>query len=138
MSKKHAYLVTLFFLKSFRPGFFHQTRARIKILTLYFTNETKLWVAQPVVTRIFKFEFSWKFWPLRTSLVFKFVIIFVKKRANLVTLFFLKVHIFWEGHSSPYFWLALHRTKVRWWFHKILWPSQNISLKVLDPFFPSN
>ena len=41
------------------------------------------------------------------------------------------VHIFWEGHnifakSSPHFWLALHRTKVRWRFHKILWPSQNI------------
>ena len=28
--------------------------------------------------------------------------------------------------SSPYFWLALHRTKVRWKFRKILWPSQNI------------
>ena len=28
--------------------------------------------------------------------------------------------------SSPYFWLALHRTKVRWRFLKILWPSQNI------------
>ena len=26
----------------------------------------------------------------------------------------------------PYFWLALHRTKVRWRFHKILRPSQNI------------
>ena len=26
--------------------------------------------------------------------------------------------------SSPYFWL--HRTKVRWRFGKILWPSQNI------------
>ena len=31
---------------------------------------------------------------------------------------------FWD--SSPYFWLALHRTKVRWRFCKILWPSQNI------------
>ena len=28
--------------------------------------------------------------------------------------------------SPPYFWLALHRTKVRWRFLKILWPSQNI------------
>ena len=28
--------------------------------------------------------------------------------------------------SSSYFWLALHRTKVRWRFRKILWPSQNI------------
>ena len=27
--------------------------------------------------------------------------------------------------SPPYFWLALHRTKVRWRFRKILWPSQN-------------
>ena len=26
----------------------------------------------------------------------------------------------------PYFWLALHRTKVRWRFRKILWSSQNI------------
>ena len=31
----------------------------------------------------------------------------------------------------PYFWLALHRTKVRWRFCKILWPSQNIlTLKI--------
>jgi hypothetical protein len=41
------------------------------------------------------------------------------------------VHVFWECQkiwrkSPPYFWLALHRTKVRWRFHKILWPSQNI------------
>ena len=28
--------------------------------------------------------------------------------------------------SSPNFWLALHRTKVRWRFCKILWPSQNV------------
>ena len=28
--------------------------------------------------------------------------------------------------SPPYFWLALHRAKVRWRFRKILWPSQNI------------
>ena len=27
---------------------------------------------------------------------------------------------------SPYFWLALHRTKVRSRFRKMLWPSQNI------------
>ena len=26
---------------------------------------------------------------------------------------------------SPYFWLALHGTKVRWRFRKYLWPSQN-------------
>ena len=41
-----------------------------------------------------------------------------------------KVHIFWEAtkfcKSPPYFWLALHRIKVRWRFRKILWPSQNI------------
>ena len=30
------------------------------------------------------------------------------------------------GKSSPYFWLALHRTKVRWRFCIMLWPSQNI------------
>ena len=28
--------------------------------------------------------------------------------------------------SSPYFWLTLHRTKVRWRFRKIFGPSQNI------------
>ena len=28
--------------------------------------------------------------------------------------------------SPPYFWQVLHRTKVRWRFRKILWPSQNI------------
>ena len=44
-----------------------------------------------------------------------------------------KVHIFWEGHKilqnlhlTFEFWLALHTTKVRWRFHKILWASQNI------------
>ena len=42
-----------------------------------------------------------------------------------------KVHIFSDGHkvfakSAPYFWQAQHRTKVRWRFLKILWPSQNI------------
>ena len=44
---------------------------------------------------------------------------------------FLKVHIFWEGHkifgkSSPNFWPQYIQSKVRWIFHKILWPSQNI------------
>ena len=43
---------------------------------------------------------------------------------------YCKVHIFWEGQNfakSPLcFWLALHRTKVRRRFCKILWPSQNI------------
>ena len=29
-------------------------------------------------------------------------------------------------NSSPYFWLALHRTKVKWRFRKSLWPSQDI------------
>ena len=43
----------------------------------------------------------------------------------------IKVHIFLEGHKmlrslQSYFWLALHRTKVRWRFCNILWPSQNI------------
>ena len=28
--------------------------------------------------------------------------------------------------SSPYFWLALNRTKVKWRFCKVLWSSQNI------------
>ena len=28
--------------------------------------------------------------------------------------------------SSSYFWLALHKTKVRWRFRKFFWPSQNI------------
>ena len=33
--------------------------------------------------------------------------------------------------SSPYFWLALHKTKVRWRFRKILLSSQNIwTLKI--------
>ena len=38
--------------------------------------------------------------------------------------------------SSPYFWLALHsRTKLRWRFCKILWPSQNIwTLKTFKIF----
>ena len=40
------------------------------------------------------------------------------------------IHILRRPHnfvkSSPYFWLALHRTKVRWRFHKIVGPSQNI------------
>ena len=32
---------------------------------------------------------------------------------------------------GPYFWLALHRTKVRWRFRKFLWPSQNIWILIL-------
>ena len=39
-------------------------------------------------------------------------------------------YILWRpqnfAKSHPYIWLALHRTKVRWRFCKILWPSQNI------------
>ena len=42
--------------------------------------------------------------------------------------------------SSPYFWLALHRTKVRWRFRKILGPSQNIwtlsEKKISQTYFP--
>ena len=54
-----------------------------------------------------------------------------KKLAWTLNIKNIKVHIFWEGYkiskiSSPYFWLALHRTKVRWRFRKILWPSQNM------------
>ena len=41
-----------------------------------------------------------------------------------------KVHIFREGHkmlwTSTLLLIALHRTKVRWRFRKILWLSQNI------------
>ena len=41
---------------------------------------------------------------------------------------FCKIYIFWEGHkilrNLLQFWLALNRTKVRWRFRKILWPSQ--------------
>ena len=45
---------------------------------------------------------------------------------NCKSYFVGKVHIFWEGHKI---WRYLHlifdwhRTKVRWIFHKILWPS---------------
>ena len=43
-----------------------------------------------------------------------------------------KVHIFWEGFKTlqnlhlTFDWHYISRTKVRWRFHKILWPSQNI------------
>ena len=38
--------------------------------------------------------------------------------------------------SSPYFWLYVLRSKVRWRFCKILWPSQNIwTLKGSNSFF---
>ena len=44
--------------------------------------------------------------------------------------------------SSPCFWLTLHRTKVRWRFRKISWPSQNlwtlISIKTLLQRFKWN
>ena len=33
--------------------------------------------------------------------------------------------------SSPYFWLAVHRRKVRWRFHKVLWPSQDIWVLII-------
>ena len=36
--------------------------------------------------------------------------------------------------SSHYFWLALHRTKVRWRFRKILPPSQNIWTLIVYQF----
>ena len=40
--------------------------------------------------------------------------------------------------SSLYFWLELHRTKVRGRFRKILWPSQNIwTLQNQRDFVPS-
>ena len=36
-------------------------------------------------------------------------------------------HLFDDfAKSSPYFWLAPHRSKVRWRFLKIMWPSHNI------------
>ena len=34
-------------------------------------------------------------------------------------------------YSEKATWLALHRTKVRWRFRKILWPSQNIFNQIL-------
>ena len=43
-----------------------------------------------------------------------------------------KVHIFWEGHKIlrnlhlTFEWHYTCRTKLRWRFRKILWPSQNI------------
>ena len=52
-----------------------------------------------------------------------------------------KVHIFWEGQNFlrnrhlTFDWHYLHRTKVRWRFRKILWPSQNIwTLKVYSSY----
>ena len=38
----------------------------------------------------------------------------------------VKVHTFWDGHKILRILLIGHRTKVRWRFRKILWPSQNI------------
>ena len=43
--------------------------------------------------------------------------------------------------SSPYFWLALHRTRVRWRFLKDLWPFQNLwtlSLRIFITYFLAN
>ena len=65
-----------------------------------------------------------------SGVVFYFILMYLLEIC-IYRFYFVKVHIFWEGHkifakSSPYFWLALHRTKVRWRFCKILRPSQNI------------
>ena len=60
--------------------------------------------------------------------------------AFVVSNSYSKVHVFWEGHKMlrilhltfdwhyirRKYWLALHKTKVRWRFRKILWPSQNM------------
>ena len=42
------------------------------------------------------------------------------------------------GKHSPCIWLALRRTEVRWRFHKILWPSQNIWTLKGDKISKSN
>ena len=51
-----------------------------------------------------------------------------------------KVHIFWEGHkiakSPTYFWLALHRTKVRWRLYKISWPSEYMNFNAKWKILP--
>ena len=56
----------------------------------------------------------------------------------------LKAQIFWEGHKIlrnlhlTFDSLALHSTKVRWRFRKILWPSQNIWNHISTIFFTWN
>ena len=65
----------------------------------------------------FQGAFFLKFWPLcmvsiqEGFLMLKFI--YLRRPQNF-------------EKSPPNFWLALHRTKVRWRFSKILWPSQNI------------
>ena len=65
----------------------------------------------------FQGAFFLKFWPLcmvsiqEGFLMLKFI--YLRRPQNF-------------EKSPPNFWLALHRTKVRWRFPKLLWPSQNI------------
>ena len=69
---------------------------------------------------------------IKASQMFHFRSSILKHSISCYLLFLsCKVHMFWESaqkfaKSPPYFWLALRRTKVRWRFCKIVWPSQDI------------
>ena len=65
-------------------------------------------------------------------------------RINIWTLthsYFVKVHIFWEDHKilqvvhltfDSHYSHYISRTKLMWWFRKILWPSQNTLVCQID------
>ena len=58
--------------------------------------------------------------------------IFLSFTICFITILFIKVHIFWEGHKIlrnlylTFDYSTYIQSKVRWRFCKIMWPSQNI------------
>ena len=77
------------------------------------------WSTGDILYRIIILRRSLFFWPFYQRILMKILydskidIPILRRPQNFVK-------------SPPHFWLALHRTKVRWRFRKILWPSQNI------------
>ena len=53
----------------------------------------------------------------------------------MVKVFFLKVHIYWEGHKILLYVLL---SKVKGRFRKILWPSQNIWTLIQGKYYNDN
>ena len=73
---------------------------------------------------------------------------YMQRVFKLVLGYYTVIHRYWTNQSSyilrrpqnfakssPYFWLTLHRTKVRWRFCKMLWPSQTVWTLLQVPFW---
>ena len=88
----------------------------------YFTFKCRIWF-QKSGFNLFWWKLGWIGLVIRPAHHLTFIF-FSTLHTGLLHLKFI--------YSPPYFWLALHRTKLRWRFLKILWPSQNIwTLKIV-------